>query len=185
MIFSVGTTFDLKGMYLVGIQCNTDFFGYKNQCIYFLRGFKLVICKVGCCIWIFQAISVVSDTEPKFHWEKCRAGLQILILCYSAYALSLFPHCTHIMYNTLLYILQNTNQNKVSETDHGVTQKLTQSFLLLSSRFLSIFWGVNASAIPHMVKYAISACQSMSEFRVNPHEYVTLSAWINKNLLTG
>lgn len=35
---------------------------------------------------------------------------------------------------------------------------------------------VNASALLRMVKYAICACQSMSNFWVNPHEYVTLSA---------
>lgn len=35
---------------------------------------------------------------------------------------------------------------------------------------------VSTSALPHMVKYAICACQSMSEFWLNPHEYVTLSA---------
>lgn len=46
----------------------------------------------------------------------------------------------HTIFKIPSYIfLRNTNQNKVGQTDHAVTQKLTQPFLLLSSCFLSIF----------------------------------------------
>lgn len=78
----------------------------------------------------------------------------------------------HVLFVIPSYIF--LKMYKVSETDHAVTQKLTAipPLILISLNLLR----VNASAIPHMVKYAICACQSRSEFRVNPHEYVTLSA---------
>lgn len=45
--------------------------------------------------------------------------------------------------------------------------------------------GKRVSYSSYAVKYAICASQSMSEFWVNPHEYVTLSAWINKTCSLG
>lgn len=61
------------------------------------------------------------------------------------YALSLSPtlftaRILFIQYQPPLFILQNTNQNKVSETDHEVTQKLSQLVPTLTC-FRSIFWG--------------------------------------------
>lgn len=111
----------------------------------------------------------------------------------------MFPHCSQggtlfaariLCIIPLLYILENTNQNKVGEDDHALTQKATEPSLRLSS-FLFFFpslrssEGKRVSYSSYAVKYAICASQSMSEFWVNPHEYVTLSAWINKTCSLG
>lgn len=91
---------------------------------------------------------------PIFQREEHKAGLQTQsvaafpIFFYGA--ICSFTHFSgggtlstaHILFIIpLLYILENTNQNEVSESDHAVTQKVTQPFLLLSSCFLSIFSG--------------------------------------------
>lgn len=95
----------------------------------------------------FQIVSALSDTKPVFHRENIKECYKYKVLhnLFSVIApccvLFHFLRCTHIIHNTPLYILENTNQDKVSETDHAVTQKLTQPFLLLSVSFLSIFRG--------------------------------------------
>lgn len=120
---------------------------------------KLVCeCQCGCCIWIcsgsisfpivffllFQIQSPYSTGKNMKQGYKYKVLHHFLSSVIATCALLCLPskntlHCTHFIHNTLLYILENTNQNKVSETDRAVTQKLAQPFLLLSSCFLSIF----------------------------------------------
>lgn len=93
-------------------------------------------------------------------------------------------HTYNIIHNTLPFYIFLKTQIRIKLVK--LTMQWPKSSLWSASLMLCLnLLRVNASAIAHMVKYAICACQSMSEFWVNPHEYVTLSAWINKNLLTG
>lgn len=100
---------------------------------HFLSKLVCECCIRICSLTIFYSYNFSQlDTTPLFQGEKHKVGLQIqsvtlfAIFFYGAICSFTFPskntlQCTHIIHNTLLYILENTNQNKVSESDHAVT----------------------------------------------------------------
>lgn len=126
-----------------------------GACVCFVS--KLV-CEFGCgCVWIcsgnisFQIVFARFRYRNHIPWGNTESMVtKSLISWYSTVGFSPIwsrntLHCTHIIHNALLYILENTNQNKVSETDHAVTQKLSQPFLLLQFAFFQSSEGTSVS----------------------------------------
>lgn len=105
---------------------------------------RIRICSGSISFHIYILFSQLNTT-PIFQGEQHKVGLQVQsvtlfpIFFHSTilYVLSFLPtkntfHCIYIIPNTFLCILENTNQTKVKESDHAVTQKVTQPFLLLA-----------------------------------------------------
>lgn len=109
--------------------------------VHSLFSIQIVVFLFVCFAGVNNALISRGKTSSRITNSKCYT-ISYLLLC----AICPFPfpskntlQCTHFIHNTVLYILENTNQNRVSESDHAVTQKVTQPFPLLSSCFLSIF----------------------------------------------
>lgn len=123
-----------------------------SGCISCQAGFFFLFCFA--LRYIFQwERRTLKHTHTRAH----KVGLQIqsVSLLYLLLQHHMFPHCSQggtlfaariLCIIPLLYILENTNQNKVGEDDHALTQKATEPSLRLSSFLFffslsEIFWG--------------------------------------------
>lgn len=148
-IWSEGNAFCWHSVY----YCMTFFFlltGTDSYIVYFVSH---LVHECGCKCWIWTSSGNISHTKLILRRKQKSSVTKtnyysVSYFCFLLHMLFRFSRArtlstAHIQYYsqyiTLLYILENTNQNKVSETDHAVTQKL--SLVCLSHALSQSFEG--------------------------------------------